>query len=165
MSIIFVMSNSQSPMPLHWVESMVQRKAWSDNSDCTGIFHIEITLTSPCTLKNVQVFLDPTVVGTCTQIWCLRSILLFNALLLSLFRYDGPHAVRNFGWDPTIINASRAFNHSIFLDLSSLCRLIIAVVLKPSLLLYFPSMTSLHCLKNILNILCTISSDLINVTL
>jgi hypothetical protein len=52
-----------------------------------------------------------------------------RALFLFLFRSDGPHAVGNFGWDPTIRNASSglrsfcqccvAFDHSIFLDLSS----------------------------------------------
>jgi len=42
-----------------------------------------------------------------------------------------------------------AFDHWIFLDLSSICLLIIATVLKPSLLLYFPSMTNIRCPLNI----------------
>jgi hypothetical protein len=46
----------------------------------------------------------------------------------------------------TVVLASVAFDHSIFLDLSSIFLLIIGVVLKPSLLLYLPSMTSLRCL-------------------
>ena len=46
----------------------------------------------------------------------------------------------------TVVLASVAFDHSIFLDLSFIFLLIIVVVLKPSSLLYLPSMTSLHCL-------------------
>jgi hypothetical protein len=42
-----------------------------------------------------------------------------------------------------------AFDHSIFLDLSSIFLLIIVVVLKPSSVLYLPSMTSICCLLNI----------------
>jgi hypothetical protein len=46
----------------------------------------------------------------------------------------------------TVVLASVAFDHSIFLDLYSIFLLIIGVVLKPSLLLYFPSMKSLRYL-------------------
>ena len=43
MSIIFVMANSRSLMPLHWLESTVQIKSWSDGLDCIVISHIAIS--------------------------------------------------------------------------------------------------------------------------
>ena len=43
MSIIFVMSNSWSPMPLHLLESTVQIKSWFDDSDYIVISHIAIS--------------------------------------------------------------------------------------------------------------------------
>jgi hypothetical protein len=49
--------------------------------------------------------------------------------------------------DAMLRNASqalRAFDHSIFLNITAL--LIIAAVLKPSSLLYLPSMKSIRCL-------------------
>jgi hypothetical protein len=118
---------------------------------------------SPCyTLKGVQVLLDPMMVGSRTWIEPLRSILLFSALFLSKFRSDGPRSVGNFGWDPTISSSSQTFESSI--TRSMLCclrsfdlpELIFylpidykLVVLMPSSLLYFPSMTSIRCLLNI----------------
>jgi hypothetical protein len=48
-----------------------------------------------------------------------------------------------------VVLSNIAFNHSIFLDLSSIFLFIITAVLKPSSLLYLPSMTSICCLLNI----------------
>ena len=118
MSIFFDISNSQSSK----LWSTVQMWSSFDGLDYIGIFHIKIALTSPCTLKTVQVLFDPTVVGPWDRIWRLRSVSLFSVLFLSIFRSNGPRSVGNFGWDPMIRNASRAFDHFFNVALPSIIR-------------------------------------------
>ena len=121
MSINFDMSNSRSPKLRQGLGSTIQIKAWSDDSDFIAIFHIAITPSSPCTLKTVQVLLDPTVVRPCARIWRLRSVSLFNdQRFFSNFRsfaaFDHSHSSQTFAHSmPLIIRCLRsftAFDHS-----------------------------------------------------
>ena len=102
--LFFEFFNSRSSKPRQGVGSTVHITPWDGRSSC---FRDLVSPFSPCTLNTVQVFLNPMVVGPYAPIWRLRSILLFNTLFLSFFRSYSPHAVGNFGWDPTIRNASQ----------------------------------------------------------
>jgi hypothetical protein len=93
-------------------------------------------------IQRSEMLLGPSII--LSMLRCLQSFDLHGLILYLLVDYHCcTQAII------TIVLASVSFDHSIFLDLSSIFLLIITVVLKPSSLLYFPSMTSICYLLNI----------------